>query len=62
MNCSLYPLNCPLCPQRLSFVSRDGELLLYSCPKHGVVVLSSDARIWVDEPPEPHPLTQTHTD
>ena len=56
MNCSLYPLNCPLCPHKLTFVSRDGELLLYRCAEHGLIVLSSDARIWPDELPEPNTL------
>ena len=52
MNTSLYPLTCPLCPEKLESVGRDGELVVLRCAKHGNVNLSADGRIWVDELPE----------
>jgi hypothetical protein len=52
MNTALYRLTCPLCLQKLTGAGSDGELVLYDCPQHGAVILSSDGRIWVDELPE----------
>jgi hypothetical protein len=55
MNALMYPLTCPLCREKLEPAGRDGELLLYRCPRHGTVSLCSDGRIWVDELPQFEP-------
>lgn len=42
-----FPLNCPRCGTPLTYRWSDGDTHIYSCPKHGRVVLPPHGRVRV---------------
>jgi hypothetical protein len=44
-----FALNCPKCGTRLTYRWSDGDTHIYSCPKHGRVVLPLSGGVRVDD-------------
>ena len=45
-----FPVNCPKCGQRLTYVRSEGETHFYRCPRDGAVILPPNGIVRVDNP------------
>ena len=44
-----FPVNCPKCGAKLTYVRSEGEMHFYRCPRHATVVLPPHERIGADD-------------